>query len=405
MIRATVWAMLLAPASLAAQQALSRTDAIRLALGATSRIAAIAADTLAAAARARAAREYPNPTLNASYSKAAPQTHFIMDVPLDLPSIRGARVRAAQAAQLSARYTFLANRAAIELDADTLYTAAQGAALRASLSRATAADAATLLSATRARRDAGDASDLDVNLAQVSADQTANTAAADSIESVNAVLELQTAIGLPGDSVMVALDDSIGIPTSAALVGASAAPRGGLASAPTVAAATASLTAAQQTLIFQRRSVLGVPALTLGVEARDPTGSENGLLPTFGVALPIPLFSRNRGEIEAARADVTRAEAELTTVQREAASALARAYRTRSAAEQRVARDRAILAAATSNAALSEQAYTQGEMAMADVLEARRAQREAQSQYVSDLVAVNVGAALVRVLTTNGATP
>ena len=384
---------------LRAQQPLSRSEAIRAALGKSVLVTAISADTLAAAARLRSAREYPNPSLTLSYSKDAPQNHFSFDVPLDLPGIRGARVQAAEAARASARFGFLAARAAIELNVDTMYTTAQGAELRAALSHATAVDAAKLLSDTKTRRDAGDASDLDVNLAEVSAAQAANAANADSLEAIDTRLELQAAMGLRGDSVVVTLRDSLAAPSIRIAPAVS-----DVTETPTVAAASAAVTSAQQTLVFQRRSVFGVPSIQFGADAKDPTGAEKGLLPTVGVALPIPFFNRNGGAIEAAHADVTRAQAELAIARLNAATELARAYRTRSVAESRIGRDRTIMDAATRNVSMAERAYTAGEMAIGNILETRRAQHDAQAQYVTDLVAANVASALVRVLTANGVT-
>jgi cobalt-zinc-cadmium efflux system outer membrane protein len=389
----------LAVPALGAQQPLSRVDAVRMALAASARVASISADTVAAAARLRSAREYPNPSVTASYSRDAPQNHISFDVPLDLPGIRGARVRAAEAGRASARFGFLAARAAIELDVDTMYTVAQGAVLRATLSRLTALDASTLLRDTRVRRDAGDASDLDVNLAEVSAGQTANVANADSLEAVDTRLALQSAMGLRGDSIIVVLGDSLDAPSRSM---ARTTPVPG--AAPTVAAARAALTAAQQTLVFQRRSVAGVPAIQFGADAKDAAGGQKGLLPTVGLVLPLPLFNRNGGAVEAAHAEVTRAQADLAIARLEASAQLARAYRTLTDADARISRDRTILDAATHNVSMTERAYTEGEMAIGDVLEARRAQHDAQSQYVTDLVAANVGAALVRVLTANEVT-
>jgi hypothetical protein len=60
--------------------------------------------------------------------------------------------------------------------------------------------------------------------------------------------------------------------------------------------------------------------------------------------------------------------------------------------------------AATRNVSMAERAYTAGELALGSILETRRAQYDAQTQYVSDLVSANVAAALVRVLTANGVT-
>lgn len=390
-------AMLSMAPLIGAQQPLSRTEAIQTALGASVLVTAISADTLAASARLRSAREYPNPSLTLSYSKDAPQNHLSLEVPLDLPGIRGPRVRAAEAARESARYGFLAARAAIELNVDTMYTTAQGAELRAVLSRASAGDAARLLNDTRKRRDAGDASDLDVNLAEVSAQQAANVANADSLEAIDTRLELQAAMGLRGDTIAIALVDSLSPP---AYTGATAG--SGSASSPAVAAASAAVTSAQQTLAFQRRSVFGVPALQVGADAKDPTGAEKGLLPTVGLVLPVPLFNRNGGAVEAARADVARAQAELAIARLNAASDLARAYRTWSVAQSRISRDRTIMDAATRNVSMAERAVAAGEMAIGNILETRRAQYDAQTQYVTDLVAANVAAALVRVLTANG---
>lgn len=383
---------------LPAQEPFTRTEAVQLALGKSVLVSAISADTVAASARLRSAREYPNPSLTLSYSKDAPEHHISVDVPLDLPGIRGARVRAAEAGRTSARYGFLAARAAIELTVDTMYSTAQGAELRSALSHETALDAARLLRDTKVRRDAGDASDLDVNLAEVASGQAANIASADSLEAVDTRLELQAAMGLRGDSIVVALTDSLTPPT-----GSVAHDAVDMATTPTVAAASAAVTAANETLVFQRRSVYGVPSIQFGADSRDPTGAEKGLLPTIGVALPIPLFNRNNGAVDAAHAEVTRASAALAIARLDAAAQLSRARRNRTVAESRIDRDRAMMAAAALNVAMAERAYAAGEMAIASVFEARRAQHDAQAQYVTDMVAANVGAALVRVFTANGA--
>src|SRR5689334_23484577 len=48
-----------------------------------------------------------------------------------------------------------------------------------------------------------------------------------------------------------------------------------------------------------------------GFETGDPSGSEPGILPTFGLSLPLPLFNRNRGPIAQLEAERQRARAEL----------------------------------------------------------------------------------------------
>jgi cobalt-zinc-cadmium efflux system outer membrane protein len=207
-------------------------------------------------------------------------------------------------------------------------------------------------------------------------------------------------MGLRGDTIVVALTDSLNVVSRTVVP-----PSSVVYSVPAVAAASSAVTAAQQTLLFQRRSVFTAPSIQFGADARDPTNPDQGLLPTIGISLPLPFFNRNGGEVAAARAEVTRAQAELAIVRLDASTQLARAYRMQTVAEARIARERTILDAATHNVSMTERAYTEGQMAIGDILEARRAQRDAQSQYVTDLVAVNVGAALVRVLTENGVTP
>jgi cobalt-zinc-cadmium efflux system outer membrane protein len=393
---ALLGALLGIPASRAgSQQPLTRTQAIDIALGKSVLVTAISADTLAAAAHVRSAREYPNPSVTLSYSKDAPNQHVALDVPLDLPGMRGARVRAAEASRTSSRFGFLAARAAIELNVDTAYTVAQGAALRARLSQATAQDASQLLQNTRARRDAGDASDLDVNVAEVAAGQAANIANADSLAAIDARLDLQSAMGLRADSVSIFVADSLRAPSLATSEVSDSA----LNEAPTVAAARAAVAAANETLAFQRRSLFGVPSIQFGADAGDPGGPETGLLPTVGISLPMPLFNRNSGAVDAARAEVTRAEAALRIARMQVTAQLARSRRRQFVAQSRIERDRKVLDAATQNVMLAERAVAEGELALSDVMEARRAQRDAQEQFITDLVAANSEAAVIRILT------
>src|SRR5439155_23432486 len=91
---------------LAAQQPVTRADAIAAALGRGARAALGRADTAAAAAVLHGARLYPNPSVAATYTKDTPHYHVIADVPLDLPWLRGARIGAAAASRDAARYGF-----------------------------------------------------------------------------------------------------------------------------------------------------------------------------------------------------------------------------------------------------------------------------------------------------------
>jgi cobalt-zinc-cadmium efflux system outer membrane protein len=375
----------------------TRTQAVATALERGARLGVARADTALSYAQLLTARAWQNPALSTVYSKSTPQWHVTADVPFDYPSLRGARVRAAQAGRTAARYRFAFERAAVALTADTAYTRALAARERLRLSRRNAAAADTLQLIAAKRRDAGDASDLDVELATVNAAQQTNAALTDSLAYVSAVLDLQSAMGLASDGVAVVLADSLGAPPSDVPDGQDG---DGAAAAPlSVAAAQASVEAARLGTLVERRGVWAAPSLTAGFETGDPSGGEPGILPTVGISLPLPLLNRNRGPIAQAEAERLRAQAELTLAQVESRTEIARARRELAVSLDKVRRDQALVAAATRVATMSQTAYREGASALPAVLEAQRNARDVLAQYVADLADAWVASAELRVLT------
>ncbi|HEU4643718.1 MAG TPA: TolC family protein, partial [Gemmatimonadaceae bacterium] len=387
---------------------LSRAQAVAAALARGARLGIARADSAAATAQLLGARALPNPTLSASYSKSVPRYHVTAELPIDLPWLRGPRVSAARAGQEAARYRFEAERAATVLDADTTYTRALAALAHARLSRRNADDADSLRRIAMRRRDAGDASDLDVELATVSAGQQANAAAADSLTYVSTLLDLQAVIGLAADRVVVTPIDSLAPPppdsTAAAASGDGAAT--GADPVPLqVAAAEASLASARLAAQAQHRAVFPVPSVMFGFEEGDPTGSEPGVLPTFGISLPLPLLDRNRGAIAQAEAERQRAEAELSLARVESRAAIARATRGRAIALAKVARDQRLVESADRVAAMSLTAYREGASPLGNVLEAQRNARDVLAQYVDDVADAWIATATLRALTRFSTSP
>ncbi|HTH65323.1 MAG TPA: TolC family protein [Gemmatimonadales bacterium] len=376
--------------SLAGQQPISRADARDAALLRGARSALARADTQAAAGLLHGARLYPNPSLGATYTKDTPHYHVIADVPLDLPWLRSARVGAASAASDAARFRFSFERAAIRFDVDTTYTHALAAQAHAQLSRRTAQAADTLLAMARLRRSVGDVSELDVRLAEVNAGQMANAAADDSLASIATLLAVQLAMGLAADSQAIVLADTLVPPPDSALPGVAGEPL-------RVAAAVAELRAEERTLSLAHRNAFPTPSFQVGVEFGDPT--QSGSLPTFGLALPIPLFHRNGGEVAQARAARERARAELDLAIRAQNAELQSAQRVLAVARTRLTRDRTLLAGTDQVAAMSLQAYREGAVPLANVLEAQRLAREALGRYVDDIAAANDAADLLRLVT------
>jgi cobalt-zinc-cadmium efflux system outer membrane protein len=382
-------ALVLVGTDLVAQQPVTRAQAIEAALTRGARAAFARADTAAAAALLHGVRLYPNPQMSAAYSKDPPHYHVLADLPLDWPWLRSPRIGAAAAARDAAHYGFAFERAAIRFDADTTYTLALAAEAHARLSRRNALDADSLFAMARLRRSVGDVSELEVRLAEVNAGQLENIALDDSLAAVEAVLAVQLAMGDSGRDPAIVLADSL-LPPGDTLP---AAP----AELLPVAAAAASLRAENRALTLAHRNVFAAPSLQIGFDTDDP-GGQRGLLPTVGISLPLPLFNRNGGEVAQARASRARAQANLDLVVRQSGAEWTRVQRDLTAAMSRLARDRRLLTSAERVAAMSVQAYTEGAVALANVLEAQRSAREALGRYIDDVAAVNNAAAAVRLL-------
>jgi outer membrane protein, heavy metal efflux system len=371
---------------------LSRTAAVGEAVARSPRSGILLSDTASAFAQLLTARALPNPTLSAVYSKDTPNYHLTADLPVDYLWLRGLRVQGARLSRDAARYRYIYGRALVALDADTTYTRALAAAARSRLSARTAMDTDSLRRMAVARRNAGDASELDVQLATVNAAQQTNVAAADSLTAVSTLLDLQAILGMPTDHVVIVLTDSLTEPPTDGVVTQAGTTL-------PVVAAEASLQSALLATRVQRRGLWAGAGIMFGVETGDPGGSGNSLLPTFGISIPLPFLDRNRGAIAQAEADRQRAEWELALARVETQSSIAHAERERANALGRIARDRVTVAAANQVAAMSLTAYREGAMALPNVLEAQRTAREVLAQYIDDLAAAWIATASLRVFT------
>src|SRR5258705_4018478 len=314
-------ALCVSASDLAAQQPVTRAQAVSAALARGARVALGRADTTAARGLVRSARAFPNPTLAATYTKDLPQYHAALDLPLDLPWLRGARIGAAESAREATRLGFAFERAAIRFDVETTYTSALAAARRADLSRRTALDADSLRRIADLRRRVGDVSELDVRLAAVNAGQLENIAVDDSLAALNALLSLQLQMGLAGDEPTIALADSLAPPAGGQAVAGGAPPP------LPIRAAEATLRSAERSLAFSRRSRFA-PNLELGFDTGDPSSpTPHQLLPVVGFSLPLPLFNWSGGEVMRAVAERDPAVAQLDLTRRETTAAVVQARR------------------------------------------------------------------------------
>jgi cobalt-zinc-cadmium efflux system outer membrane protein len=236
------------------------------------------------------------------------------------------------------------------------------------------------------RRNAGDASELDVLLADVNAGQAENMAASDSLTFISSLFDLQAVMGLDTARAQIIPSDSLGSPP-AAFASNTDNPL-------PIAAAQQSLNAADLAVRVQQHSVFTPFSVQGGVEFGDP--GEPGILPTFGVSIPLPLLNRNRGPIAEAQAERQRARAQLSLAEFETRAAIGRARRSLNVALEKIARDRQLVSSANRIAAMSLVAYREGAQALPTVLEAQRNARDILSQYVSDLADAWIASATLR---------
>lgn len=384
-----------------AQQPYTRAQVVTAALSSQPLIALAGADSATAAADVSTARAYPNPTFSFQYTKDIPRHHSILDIPLDFPWVRNPRIGAATAGQQAASLRLGLARASVAFVAETSYARVLALQEHARLGRRTALDADSLLHMARRRLDAGDASELDVHLAEINAGQLENTAQDDSLTAVLALLDLQRLIGVTADTPAIALTDSLEIPAADPPPSDSA-----VASSPFgVAAARADLNAADRSYSLVRRNVFATPSFEAGIEGGDPTGAEPGALPLFGFSLPLPLFDRHGGAIAGAAAARNRARAQLALATRESDAARLRATRERMLAITRAQRDHQLLASADTVARMSLAAYAEGASALPNVLEAQRNARGMLLQFVDDVATAEIADAALRLATASSKGP
>ena len=396
---AAAGAFALTAAGVSGAQSVTRSAAVASAIDHGPRVAIARADSAAARAQVSMARQWENPVFGLSYTKDSPQHHVGLDIPLDLPWFRNPRINFAQSALDAASLRFLFERELVAYNADTTYTQAVAAAARARIARANARDADSLLIIARVRRDAGDASELDVQLATVSAGQMSNTAATDSVDAVTALLAVQAAMGLNTTTASITLADTLAIPQAVLVTRDAGTPL-------QIALAEQNVRAAEFGISFERRMRFGIPSLSLGFDTHDPGGQGNAILPAIGIAMPIPLFNQNTAAVDAAKAQRDRLQAELALARIEVNAALGQAQREWNVAMQRAFRSVQLVAGANRVVALSLLAYREGAASLPSVLESQRTAREVLGQYVADVAAVQNAESLVHLLerTARGAT-
>ena len=142
---------------------------------------------------------------------------------------------------------------------------------------------------------------------------------------------------------------------------------------------------AKAELALRRAEVEKIPNVTLGAGyVKQYENRSNDVMVQMSV--PIPVFNRNQGNVQAARAELGKATFEVTRVQNDLAGRLATAFGQYSASKIRADRYRtSILPTATKSYELSMKAFKGGQFEYLRVIQAQRTISEANLEYIRAL--------------------
>lgn len=351
-------------------------------------VAAARAVVDAAAGRERQAGALPNPVLTYSREQTSPNSQDIaaLEQRVELGGQRAARVAAARLRRAAAEARLAQARADLDLEVARRFATAVAARQRAQLAAAAAEQFRLAVTGTEHRLAGGDVSGYEARRIRLEAARYAALAAEASLAEREATIRLQTLLGGEAAGPVVALSPLTAVvadtltlsadPVAAAAIAHSAELR--------AAALDAEATAADARLAARER--VPSPALTAGYK-RERSGSgaaDDGFI--AGVALPLPLWDRRGGAVQAAEAETRRATANLAAVRaRVGAEARYLAEAVRRADEQVATLRAALGEEARAAIRAAEAAYAEGEITLVEWLDAVRAYHEAEWTYAAVL--------------------
>lgn len=355
-------------------------------------LAAARAAVDAAAARARQAGALTNPTLSYAYEQTSTgglrnsQSIAALGQPLELTGVRGARHDAARLRWEAAEADLRAVEGQVTFEVTRAYALAQAADERMALAdrAATAFDRAQRV--TGARLAAGDVSGYEARRIRLEGARYAALRAEAALARRTAFLALAALVGAPADSlVLPALAPPESLPPTPPAISRDSILTLALRRRPELLAAERHAAAALADARAAGRERIPVPIASAGWKTERVTAG-GARLDGFvaGISLPLPFWDRRGGAVAAADADARRRAAEVDIMRRRVVRDAEEAYAALRAAEEEVARLSPALgpeAAAALRAA--ENAYTEGEIALVEWLDAVRAYHEAESIFVT----------------------
>ena len=390
------------PASSAdAQQATSMADAparsltLAAALAAARRVSpdlvAAREAVAAAAARERQAAAFPNPTLSYGREQTSgggqtnAQNVAALEQPLEAGGVRGARRDAARLRREAAEARLAAAESQLDYEVARAYALALAADRRAALAEQAAGAFDQARRVSERRLAAGDVSGYANRRIRLEAARYAALRVEAVLARRTAQLALAALVAESADSIagaIVTLADTL--PATPAVADQPTLIALALRSRAELRAGERESQAAAAEARLARRERMPVPVVSGGFKSEDAAGGQGLSGFVAGVSLPLPLWDRRGGTVDAAAAESRRGAAETESLRRRVAREVAEAYDAyRLGAEQLAAL--APQLGSESRAALraSQVAYSEGEISLVECLDAVRAYHEAESSFAS----------------------
>ncbi len=260
------------------------------------------------------------------------------------------------------------------------YVGAQLARDRVDAARQREALVTRLLEAVQARVSGGASSDVDLQLARLERGSAARARVDAALAAADTSARLRLLVGRgPGEK--LELEAALAIPTRptgtlAALLARAESQRAELA------AVLSSRDEIDADLVRLRREAIPSPTVFVDVE-RDLPGQ---LFVGAGLAVPLPVWRRQQGEIAIARAARGRTEEELTLVRRDVAVEVERAFQADQAQREMVElMAREVLPAGESAVALMTEGWRAGKFDLFRLIQTSRDASEARRLYLETL--------------------
>jgi cobalt-zinc-cadmium efflux system outer membrane protein len=347
-----------------------------------------------AAGRERQAGAFPNPTISYQREQTSgdgqtnSQNIASIDQPIELGGARGARVAVAQFRRQVAEARLAAAQAQLDHDVTRAYALAVAADRRATLAEQAASAFGRARTVSQARLVQGDVSGYSHRRIQLEAARYAGLFAEARLERRKARLALASLLASPADSATsirdtdLTLEDSLFVSavvlSDDSLHVLAARHRAELR----VATLEAGATAAEARLAARER--LPVPTLTAGIKNEQVVGGDDFSGFVASVSLPLPLWDRRRGAIEAASAESRRRVAEVEVVRRRIAREVVEAAAALRAVDEQLDLLRPQLGAESQAALRAAQvAHSEGEISLVEWLDVVRAYQEAEATFAS----------------------